>query len=493
MNYGDYTLLVVDDEEMNRDMLSRRLERFGFHVHMADSGTAALEMIQKQKYDAVLLDVMMPGMDGLEVLTTIRESYSIVDLPVIMVTARDQSGDVVAALQLGANDYVTKPINFPIVFARVQTHLSLKVASAASKTQGRGSSVDQGRSHTSVQSFDTRSSAPRDSSIHSPSTATAMNNDPRNSQSGSGTDTKLDQHGTLDRQFIGDYEILNELGRGGMGVVYKARHRHMNRLVGLKVIDKSHLFNPNSVRRFYQEIEAAAKLSHPNVVIAFDAGQYQDTHFFAMEYVEGIDLSRLVRDSGPLPFPQAADYTRQAALGLHHAYERGLVHRDIKPSNLLVTWAADPGDQNSVNGFKVARFRSRFTRKAVIKILDMGLARFGKVQESVGPADITREGHVVGTADYMAPEQWMNPHTVDIRADIYSLGCTLYFLLTGQVPFPGDVPMEKMLKHNLDKPTPVEQLRPDADSKILITLERMMAKKPEDRYQTPLDVAETLK
>jgi serine/threonine protein kinase/CheY-like chemotaxis protein len=493
MNYSDYTLLVVDDEEMNRDMLSRRLERFGFRVHMADSGAKALEMIQKQKFDMVLLDVMMPGMDGLEVLTTIRESHSIVDLPVIMVTARDQSGDVVAALQLGANDYVTKPINFPITFARVQTHLSIKHANSVAAHKDRSMSGEMGRSHASVHSFDGRTSAPRDSSIHGQSVSGAQNDAFRKSDSNAGADTKLDQPGTVERQFIGEYEILSELGRGGMGVVYKARHLRMNRLVGLKVIDKNHLLNPNAVRRFYQEIEAAAKLSHPNVVMAFDAGQHQDTHYFAMEYVEGIDLARLVRDSGPIPAEQAADYIRQSALGLHHAYERGLVHRDIKPSNLLVTWVADPGDQNSVGGFKVARFRSRFTRKSVVKILDMGLARFGQAQEPMGGLDVTREGHVVGTADYMAPEQWMNPHTVDIRADLYSLGCTLYFLLTGQVPFPGDMPMEKMLKHNLDQPTPVDKFRQDVEPRIVDVLNRLMAKRPEERFQTPMEVAEALK
>jgi len=493
MNYSDYTLLVVDDEEMNRDMLSRRLERFGFRVHMADSGARALEMIQSQTYDMVLLDVMMPGTDGLEVLTTIRESHSIVDLPVIMVTARDQSGDMVAALQLGANDYVTKPVNFPVVFARVQTHLSIKHAHTATHTKTRSGSSEMGRSQVTVHSFDNRSSAIRDPSFRGQSSSPSLNDESRKSNSNAGTDTKTDQPGTQDRQMIGEYEILGELGRGGMGVVYKARHQRMNRLVGLKVIDKNHLLNPNAVRRFYQEIEAAAKLSHPNVVMAFDAGQYQDTHFFAMEYVEGIDLARLVRDSGPLPLDQATEYIRQSALGLHHAFERGLVHRDIKPSNLLVTWVADPGDKNSVGGFKVARFRSRFTRQAVVKILDMGLARVGQVQESPVAADVTREGNVVGTADYMAPEQWMNPHTVDIRADIYSLGCSFYYLLTGQVPFPGDVPMEKMLKHNLDKPTPVEQFRPEVDSKILIALDRMMTKRPEERYQTPLEVAEALK
>ena len=495
MNYADYSLLVVDDEEMNRDMLSRRLERLGFRVQMADSGAKALEMIQNQPFDMVLLDVMMPGMDGLEVLTTVRETHSIVDLPVIMVTARDQSGDVVAALQLGANDYVTKPINFPLVFARIQTHLSIKQAHSSVVSANASRSVSGATGSSRIDDRGSRT----DSSVSAQQRSSSFNSRSSSlgglgSGSDAGRDTKLGQAVTQDRPVIGDYEILGELGRGGMGVVYKARHLRMNRLVALKVIDKNHLVNPNAVRRFYQEIEAAAKLSHANVVMAYDAGQYQDTHFFAMEYVEGIDLSRLVRDSGPLPVEHAADYIRQAALGLQHASERGLVHRDIKPSNLLVTWAADPGDRSSVGGFKIARFQSRFTRKAIVKILDMGLARVGQVdEEAPGKGELTREGHVVGTADYMAPEQWMNPHTVDIRADLYSLGCTFYFLLTGHVPFPGDQPMEKMLKHNLDNPVAVENTRPEVDRKILLILYRMMAKRPEERYQTPHEVAEALK
>ncbi len=140
---------------------------------------------------------------------------------------------------------------------------------------------------------------------------------------------------------IGPYVLLDRLGEGGMGMVYKARHQHMQRVVALKVIRKEKLANPEAVARFYKEVEAAARLHHPNIVLAYDAGQAGNTHYLSMEYVEGVDLARLVREQGPLPVPQACEYVRQAALGLQHAHEKGLVHRDIKPHNLLVSRAPD--------------------------------------------------------------------------------------------------------------------------------------------------------
>ncbi|GIW80372.1 MAG: hypothetical protein KatS3mg105_2179 [Gemmatales bacterium] len=452
-------LLVVDDDEMNRDVLSRRLQRLGYHVLVAKDGTEALELIRTQPVDLVLLDVMMPGIDGLEVLTTIRESHSLVELPVIMVTARDQSGDMVAALQLGANDYVTKPLNFPVVLARIQTQLAMRSA------------------HLNAQS-----------AVKPPATnAVAVNPNPPANEAL----TPFDLPTLKDKPVIGEYEVLHELGQGGMGIVYKARHIRMNRFVALKIIDKKHLANPDAVRRFYQEIQAAAQLSHPNVVIAYDAGQSGDTHYFAMEYVEGKDLGRIVAESGPLNIDEACDYIRQAALGLQHAHERGLVHRDIKPSNLLVTWKTKKSDRSS--SFAVGRPKAP-EKEAVVKILDLGLALLHQpTQNTTAASELTREGRVVGSVDYMAPEQWMNAHKVDIRADIYSLGCTFYTLLTGTVPFPGDEPMEKMLKHHLDKPVAVQQLRPSIPDKIAAVVERMMAKRPEDRYQTPGELAELLK
>ena len=218
--------------------------------------------------------------------------------------------------------------------------------------------------------------------------------------------------------------------------------------------------------------ENAAALSHPNIVHAYDADEIGGTHLLVMEYIEGAnDLAKLVKKNGPLPVEKACDYIRQAALGLQHAYERGMVHRDIKPANLLLT-----------------------TDEKTVKVLDMGLARLDHAgtEEDDKSSTMTREGTVMGTPDYIAPEQAMDSHTVDIRADLYSLGCTFYFLLTGRVPFPGGTLMEKVMKHRLDEPKPVEQLRPDVPPEVCNILRKLMAKKPEDRYQTPAEAAAML-
>ncbi len=188
-----------------------------------------------------------------------------------------------------------------------------------------------------------------------------------------------------------------------------------------------------------------------------------------MEYVPGTDLAKLVKKAGPLSVDRACDYCRQTALGLQHASERGLVHRDIKPQNLLQT------------------------PDGVVKILDMGLARLGHAQEaSEASSTMTREGTVMGTLDYIAPEQAMDSHMVDIRADLYSLGCTLYFLLTGRAPFPGGTAMEKLLKHRLDEPTAVEQSRPGLPPGVAAVVRKLMAKRPEERYQTAAEAAAAL-
>jgi formylglycine-generating enzyme required for sulfatase activity/tRNA A-37 threonylcarbamoyl transferase component Bud32 len=275
---------------------------------------------------------------------------------------------------------------------------------------------------------------------------------------------------------LGQYVLLERLGEGGMGQVFKARHRMMNRTVALKLIRNEVITHPQSVRRFRQEIEAAAKLSHPNIVIAHDANEVDGKHFLTMEYVDGTDLSKLVKQQGPVPADRACDYVRQAALGLQHAHERGLVHRDIKPSNLLLTTPIG-------------------TRAGgTIKLLDMGLARLmGDNGSGGGPAhELTKAGTLVGTADYMAPEQAVDSHQADIRADIYSLGCTLYYLLTGQPPFPHGTVMQKLFSHNQEEPRPVEQLRVDLPDGLGPVVRRMMAKAPQDRYQTPGETAAAL-
>lgn len=264
---------------------------------------------------------------------------------------------------------------------------------------------------------------------------------------------------------LDSYVLLERLGEGGMGTVFKARNWKLGRTVALKLIRADRLMQANGARRFQREVHVAAQLDHPNVVQAYDAGQVGDRHFLVMEYVEGTDLDRLVRKSGPLPVASAASYFRQAALALQYAHERGLVHRDIKPANLLLA-----------------------TESEVIKVSDLGLARIIE-GEGEGSSCLTQEGLVVGTVDYLAPEQARDAHNVDIRADLYSLGCSLYFVLTGRPPFTGGTPTEKLLQHQMDEPVPVEQLRPDVPLGLGIILRRLMAKRPEHRYATPSEAA----
>jgi eukaryotic-like serine/threonine-protein kinase len=268
---------------------------------------------------------------------------------------------------------------------------------------------------------------------------------------------------------LGGYVVQQVLGEGGMGQVFKARHQKLRRLAALKVIRKECLASASAVDRFVREAEAAARLSHPNIVTVYDAGEANGTHFLAMEFVEGTDLGKLVKESGPLPIPHACDYIRQAALGLQHAHEQGLVHRDIKPSNLMLN------------------------DKGVVKLMDLGLARLNPAAGGEAPTAVTASGAVVGTPDYIAPEQALNAKNVDIRADIYSLGCSLYHFLTGKPPFTGESMTEKLLKHQLDDAEPVEKLRSGLPKKLSAVVRRMIAKRPEKRYQTPNDVADALK
>jgi serine/threonine protein kinase len=267
---------------------------------------------------------------------------------------------------------------------------------------------------------------------------------------------------------LGQYDLLEKLGEGGMGEVYRARHRLMQRVAAVKIIHKRHLDRPETLGRFQREIRTLAQLEHPNIVRADYADADGDRHFLVMEYVAGRDLARLVREGGPLPVAGACACIRQAALGLEHAHEHGLVHRDIKPSNLIL---APTG---------------------IVKVLDLGLARCRDETAD----DITPTGQVMGTFDYMAPEQADNPRDADIRADLYSLGCTLFFLLTGQPPFGGkeyDTPTKKLKAHAFAAPPRVTQLRTDLPKGLAVIIDRLLAKRPADRYATPRALAEAVK
>ncbi|WP_202921212.1 bifunctional serine/threonine-protein kinase/formylglycine-generating enzyme family protein [Anatilimnocola aggregata] len=263
---------------------------------------------------------------------------------------------------------------------------------------------------------------------------------------------------------LGDYVLLAKIGAGGMGQVFKARHRHMKRQAAIKLLPPALTKDEAAVKRFQREVEAAAKLSHPNIVQTYDAGVQRGVWYLVMEHVEGRDLAGVVASDGPLPIPQAIDCIRQAAQGLAFAHDNGVVHRDIKPANLLLD------------------------KKGTVKILDMGLARLDDANQD----GLTESGQVMGTVDYMAPEQAFDVHTVDARADIYSLGCTLYRLLTARNMYDAESLVQKLMAHQNKPIPPLAVHRPDVPKSLAAIYERMVAKKPEDRYQTMAEVEAAL-
>ncbi|MBL8798258.1 MAG: serine/threonine protein kinase, partial [Planctomycetia bacterium] len=292
---------------------------------------------------------------------------------------------------------------------------------------------------------------------------------------------------------LGPYRLMDMLGEGGVSQVYKAWHSVKKCVVALKVVRKEFVENPDIVRQFQQEGRTIASLQHPNIITTFDVDQIGNTHFLAMEFIEGIDLAKLVRLSGPLPVPLACDYVRQAALGLQHAHERCLVHRDIKPANLfLITPPESKIDRTPIPGMGDAKKVPPVG--GVIKILDWGLAdmRLPMATGQQEPANTLQREETIGTADYLAPEQAMDATKVDIRADLYSLGCAFYYLLTGQPPFPGGSLLQKLLKHREADPKPLTDFRIDVPPALPGVVLKMMAKKPEDRFRTPASLAAAL-
>jgi serine/threonine protein kinase/tetratricopeptide (TPR) repeat protein len=265
------------------------------------------------------------------------------------------------------------------------------------------------------------------------------------------------------------YEIMRELGRGGMGVVYLARNTLMDRLEVLKVLNKEMLARRGTLDRFLREIRSAARLSHPNVVAAYSALQIGHLIVFAMEYVEGLDLAKMVKLKGPLPVGHASHFIHQAALGLQHAHEQGMIHRDIKPGNLIL---ARKGD------------------RAIVKVLDFGLAK--ATREDPVDSGLTQEGQMLGTPDFIAPEQTLNAQKSDIRADIYSLGCTLYYLLSGGPPFRGTSLYDILQAHHSIDAKFLNLLRTDVPVELAALVAKMMAKEPKRRFQTPGEVAKAL-
>ncbi len=270
---------------------------------------------------------------------------------------------------------------------------------------------------------------------------------------------------------LGRYRLLSLLGAGEMSAVYLAEHILMERRCAIKVLPANKVQDTSYLGRFHREARAVASMNHPNIVRAYDVDKQTesgtDIHFLVMEYVEGRNIEQIVKEQGPLDYVAAVDYIRQAADGLGHAHLSGMVHRDVKPGNVLID------------------------STGVVKLLDLGLARFFKTSDEES-LTIKHDEKVLGTADYLAPEQAVDSHQVDARADVYSLGCTLYFALTGHPPFTDGTLVQRLLAHQTKVPPSVRYERPDIDEVLLQILDKMMAKKAADRYQTADEVSEAL-
>lgn len=266
--------------------------------------------------------------------------------------------------------------------------------------------------------------------------------------------------------YLGKYKLLNHIGTGGMGSVYLAEHMVMRHRVAIKLLPQHMAAQTSYLERFHQEARASAALNHPNMVRAFDVDKDGSYYYLVMEYVDGTDMQAVVSRQGPLDYRTAGSYMRQAAEGLAYAHRVGLIHRDIKPANLLVD------------------------KEGTVKILDMGLARFSDDSQ----ASLTKayDQKMIGTVDYLSPEQALDSHNVDLRADIYSLGCTLYFLLSGDAPFPQGTIPQRLMAHQKEEPADIRKTRPDAPEELLAICQKMMAKSTADRYQTADEVVDAL-
>jgi serine/threonine protein kinase len=267
--------------------------------------------------------------------------------------------------------------------------------------------------------------------------------------------------------FLGKYKLLGHIGSGGMSSVYLAEHIRMHDKRAIKVLPRTRVKDATYLARFQLEAKAIASLNHPNIVSAFDIDNEGDTHYIVMEYVDGVDLQVLVRRDGALEPGTAALLLAQAADGLQHAHQRGVIHRDVKPANLLLD------------------------NEGRVRLLDMGLALVAAQDDQ--SLTVAHNENVLGTADYLAPEQALNSHKVDHRADIYGLGCTLYYLLTGRPPFPDGTLAQRIAKHQSEMPPSIKKLRPDCPGEIEGICVKMIQKDPQYRYQSASDVAETLR
>jgi CheY-like chemotaxis protein len=451
-------ILVVDDKEMNRDLLARRLRRRGFEVSTAVDGFDALEMIDQNDYDLILLDIMMPGMNGLEVLEKVRETRSMTDLPIIMATAKSDSDTVVEALQIGANDYVTKPLDFGVVMARVTTHLNIR--KQGQETQDRQSGFAALSDSGKFRAISSRYYCRRCRSSIQAQDAQCSSCSSERPEDG-WSQIPGDKFPHLGRTIGDRYFLSRYMNSGSVGTVYQARDLEINRDYAAKVVDLSIPgigVDADEIRdRTTREVKVLSRLSNPHIVKIYDVVIVDDGVFaLILDYVRGYSLSKVLERAGSFSVINALDITRQVAQGLYEAHQLGIVHCDIKPENIMV---------------EKMPIRGHFAH-----ILDFGVAEILEFR--------SEGGRYYGTPLYSAPEQFQAPDQIDHRTDIYSLGAALYHMIAGRPPFDGENAYQVLTKHISEPPPKLRNSDLDEMEREFLDrlIRRMMAKKPQDRF-----------
>ncbi|MBI2206133.1 MAG: response regulator [Candidatus Rokubacteria bacterium] len=483
-------ILVVDDDDDNRHVIGRRLERQGYHVEFAADGARALELARTRRFDLVLLDVMMPGLDGFAVLEQLKADPATRDIPVIMVSALDDTASVVRCIERGAEDYLPKPFDPVLLRARVSASLEKKRLRNAEieylrhvdRVIDAASDVEAGRYQAGgladvtaradalgrlARVFDSMASEVRAREDRLRAQVAQLRRDIEEARAfarrRAGAASTADPSALpLGHVFAGRYELLEVVGTGAMGTVYRARDRELDDEGALKALKPNLVKDPAHVDRFKTEVRLTRRISHPNVVRTHDFGEAQGVHYLTMEYVAGITVEKLIATRGWVGVPSTVAIARQVADALAVAHEHGVIHRDIKPQNLLLD---DAG---------------------VLKVMDFGVARLAQ-----GTSAITEIGTVVGTPFYMAPEQLLREQ-VDARSDLYAVGVVLYTCLTGQLPFSAGTVVSliaKIVQEPLVAPISINEFVPPPLSALVV---RLLAKNPAERFQTAVELRKAL-
>ena len=484
---GAARILVVDDIEDNREVLRRRLERQGHVVECAEDGHVALAMISERPYDVVLLDLLMPGIDGHQVLEQLKEAPATRDIPVIMISALDELDSIARCIERGAEDYLPKPFDPVLLRARITACLEKKrlrdmeveyleqvnrVIDAATAVESGayepgaleevGSRGDQlGRL---ARVFDSMAGEVRSRERMLHEQVEDLKSEIEAARAAPGRSAPELDFARLPAgdRFAERYEIVDALGSGAMGAVYRAQDLELGEMIAIKTLRPHLLVDPITVERFKDEVRLARRISHRNVVRTHDFGEWSGVYYLTMEYVEGVTVRDLINSRGQLGISSILALARQLAAALEVAHEQGVIHRDVKPQNLLLD------------------------SDGVLKVMDFGVARLAERSST-----LTETGLVVGTPAYMSPEQLL-AEALDARSDLYAVGVVLYECLTGRLPFEANSPISLIAKVLNEDPSPPAALNADVPPALSALVLELLAKRREQRPGSAGELRERL-